>query len=314
VYRLPTDLDVDEYVSIGKPIANTQIYILDQHFNPVPIGVPGEMHIGGDGITRGYINRPRQTAERFVPDLFGDKPGARLYRTGDLARYLPDGNIEFLGRIDFQVKIRGYRIELGEIEAMLKQHTAVLHTVVLDQQNKSGETQLVAYLVCTQPPQATDLRAFLRKELPDYMLPTAFVFLDDIPLNRSGKTDRRALLALKQPQSKREDGYIAPATPTEERLATIWSDVLETEWVSIHDNFFDLGGHSLTLMRVRAAIETQFSCSVKMMDLFRYTTVQAQAQWIDTAQSDHQLQQPLPSATSQRMRTLALIRNRRKGE
>ncbi len=248
-------------VSIGRPIPNTQIYILDRHLQPLPIGVPGELHIGGDGLSEGYLKRPELTAEKFVPNPYSREPGARLYKTGDMARFLSNADIEVLGRIDHQVKIRGFRIELGEIEATLSQHPAVQHVVVLAQEDKPGDLashpggigaskRLVAYVVPNQEsvPTPGELRSFLKEKLPEYMTPSAFLILEKLPLTPNGKVDRHAL-----PKDdgiiSDQKGLIAPRSPVEEMLAEIWTEVLGLEQFSVHDNFFELGGHSLLATR-----------------------------------------------------------------
>ncbi len=240
-------------VPIGRPIANTQLYLLDQYWQPVPFGATGELYIGGDGVSRGYLNRPDLTAEKFIPHPFSPEPGARLYRTGDLARYLPDGNLEFLGRNDAQVKVRGFRIELGEIEASLSQHPEVREAVVVAREDGTGDARLVAYVVA-QKADVTghEVRAHLKDRLPEYMVPSVFVMLNKLPLTANGKVDRRALPA---PGSTRPDGeetYVAPRTEIQEVLAAIWSQVLGIEQISIHDNFFDLGGDSIRSVRMVA--------------------------------------------------------------
>jgi acyl carrier protein len=244
-------------VSIGRPIANVQIFILDRQLQSVPIGVPGELYIGGACLARGYLRHPDVTAERFIPNPFSYTPGARLYKTGDLARYLPDGNIEFLGRIDFQVKIRGFRIELGEIEAVLRQHSGVHETVVLAREESPHDKRLVAYVVAVRgsTPSINELRQFLKQSLPEYMIPSVFVFLDALPLTPNGKVDRRALPAPDQSRPDVEAPFVAPRTPVEETIAAIWREILGVEQVSVYDNFFDLGGHSLLVMQVIAKIE-----------------------------------------------------------
>jgi amino acid adenylation domain-containing protein len=262
-------------VPIGRPIANTQIYILDPHLNPVPIGVAGELHIGGIGLARGYLNRRELTAEKFVANPFSDQPGARLYRTGDLARYLPDGNIEFLGRIDNQVKIRGFRIELGEIECVLAQHPAIQQAVLLAREDAPDDTRLVAYMVATagSNPSASDLRSFLQNKLPDYMVPSAFVFLDSLPLSPSGKLDRKALPAPDHSRSELEDAFVAPRNPVEAILANIWAEVLNVEKVGIRDNFFNLGGHSLLATQVISRTRNAFSIEVPLHQMFDAPTI-----------------------------------------
>ncbi|HEV2755336.1 MAG TPA: amino acid adenylation domain-containing protein, partial [Actinomycetota bacterium] len=244
--------DGRDSVPIGRPIANTAIYILDPGGNPVPAGVPGELHIGGVGVVRGYLNRPALTADRFVPDPFSSVPGARLYRTGDRARYLPDGNIEFLGRVDHQVKIRGFRIEPGEIEACLVTHDAVLDAVVVAVGDAGADTRLAAYVVGDGAlPATAELRAHLSDHLPDYMIPAYFVVLDELPLTPSGKVDRAVLPA---PEARREveAAYAPPRTHDEEVLAGIWCEVLGLERIGIHDNFYELGGDSILSIQIVA--------------------------------------------------------------
>jgi amino acid adenylation domain-containing protein len=241
-----TDLDSPPGSLIGGPIPDLQVYILDQHMQLVPSGVMGELYVGGAGVARGYLKRPELTAERFVRDPFGDQQGARLYRTGDLARYLPNGDIEYLGRIDNQVKIRGFRIELGEIEAVLGEHPGVRETVALARDELPGDSRLVAYVVPNQ--QAADvseLRHFLKNKLPDYMVPSAFVMLDSLPLTPNGKIDRRALPAPSANRPDLEITYVAPRTELEDFLATLWQEILGIERIGINDNFFELGGDSL---------------------------------------------------------------------
>ena len=234
-----------EQPSIGRPIANTQIYILDSHLQPVPVGVPGELYIGGDGLARGYLNRPQLTSEKFIPNPFNST--SKLYKTGDLARYLSDGNIEFLGRIDNQVKIRGFRIELGEIEAVLATHPQINQTIVIAREENSGNKRLVAYVVTDSEITTTQLREYLKAQLPDYMVPSAFVTLDSLPLTPNGKIDHQALPA---PEIERETEYVAPRTEVEQILTNIWQELLPVNLVSIHDNFFEIGGDSILSIQV----------------------------------------------------------------
>ncbi|MFN6483332.1 MULTISPECIES: non-ribosomal peptide synthetase [unclassified Nostoc] len=255
---------------IGRAIANTQIYILDRNLQPLPIGVPGELYIGGVAIARSYINSPELTAEKFIA-----KDGSRLYKTGDRARYLPDGNIEFLGRIDNQVKVRGFRIELGEIETVLAAHPQVREAVVIAREDQLGNKRLVAYIVPKQHLDTSELLCYLKQKLPEYMLPSAFVkLLDALPLTPSGKTDRRAL---PEPTSRETRNVstdsIPPRTATEDVIAGIWSDVLELEQVGIHDNFFALGGHSLSAMQVIARLRETFKMELPISWLFDYPTI-----------------------------------------
>lgn len=247
-------------VPIGRRIANTQIYLLDRDLQPVPLGSRGELYIGGDGLARGYLNRPELTAEKFIPNPFNDAPGTRLYRTGDLARYLPDGQIEFLGRIDHQVKIRGLRVELEEIEVALGQHPAVEEAIVLAKEHTPGDTRLVAYVVpnSAKTPTTHDLRVFLREKLPEFMLPSAFRLLDSLPLTPNGKVDRYGLAVLeRKTRPELNEAFVAPRTPLESVIAEIWQDVLGVDQVSVYDNFFDLGGHSLLVMLVIARLKNK---------------------------------------------------------
>lgn len=260
---------------LGRPLANTQIYLLDLQMNPVPIGIPGELHIGGAGLARGYLNRPELTAEKFIPNPFSKEPGARLYRTGDLALYLSDGNIEFLGRLDDQVKIHGFRVELGEIEMTLKQHPAIQETVVLARKDELGDRRLVAYVVPDQDPSPTirELRDFLKKKLPDYMVPSAFVMLDGLPLTPNGKVDRQALPAPDRLRPELEEAFVAPRTPVEEVLAGIWSKVLGLEQVGVYDSFFELGGHSLLATQVISRLYEAFQVKLSLRRFFKTPTV-----------------------------------------
>jgi amino acid adenylation domain-containing protein len=260
---------------IGRPLANTRAYILDNRMQPVPIGAAGELYIGGGNVARGYLNRPDLTANQFLPDPFSGKPGARLYRTGDLVRYRNDGTVEFLGRNDDQVKIRGYRIEPGEVEAVLAQHPAVRSALVLGRDNERGERQLVAYWTATEAAGAEEdvLRAFLKEKLPEYMVPAALVQLVEIPRTPHGKVDSRALPAPPRSGAAPGQAQQTPRTPVEEVLAAIWSEVLRLERVGIHDNFFDLGGHSLLATRVISRIREAFAAEVPLRALFETPTV-----------------------------------------
>lgn len=262
-------------VPIGRPIANTEIYILDAHLNPVPIGVSGELYIGGAGVARGYLNRPELTAEKFVQSPFSNEPGARLYRTGDLARYLSDGNIEFVGRIDNQVKIRGYRIELGEIEAALGQHPAIHECIALMREDSPGDKRLVAYVVAaTERAAAPDeLRMFLNERLPNFMIPAVFVFIAALPLTPNGKVDRKTLPLPVLDQGGSNDRYVAPRTAAEKLLAEIWSEILQVDRVGVDDNFFELGGHSLVALRLVGEMEKRLDCNVPVALLFEFPSI-----------------------------------------
>ncbi len=274
-------------VSIGHPISNTQVYILDGKMQAVPIGTPGELYIGGDGLARGYLNRPDLTAERFVPNPYSDEPGTRLYRTGDLVRYLPDGNgnIEFLGRIDNQVKIRGFRIELGEIETVLGQHSGVREVVVTAREDVPGDKRLVAYIVPhpAHSPTAGELRAYLKERLPDYMVPSAFVPVWEMPLTPNGKVDRKALPAPEYGRSEEDSDYVGPRTPVEEEMARIWASVLGVECVSVHDNFFDIGGHSLGATQIISRLREAFHVELPLRNLFETPTVAGLAESVELA-------------------------------
>ncbi len=262
-------------VAIGRPIDNTRVYVVDHLLQPVPIGVPGELLIGGTGLARGYLARPELTAERFIPDPFGGETGARLYRTGDLVRFRADGRTEFLNRIDQQVKIRGLRVELGEIEAVLTGHPAVREAVVVPRDYGPNDKQLDAYLVA-QPGRAApseELRAFAKRSLPDYMVPSTYVFLDRLPLTPNGKVDRRALPDVRGDRGEQPRPFVAPATPMEQVIATMFSDVLGIKSIGIHENFFDLGGHSLQGTQVIARVRELFAVDVSLTSLFEAPTI-----------------------------------------
>ena len=260
-------------VPIGRPIANTQIHILDRYLQAVPIGVPGELHIGGIGLARGYHNRPELTAEKFIPDPFRTEAGARLYKTGDLARYLPDGAIEYLGRLDHQVKIRGVRIELGEIESVLAGHPAVREAVVVAREDVPGDKRLVAYLTAKDglSPKDQELRGLLQAKLPEYMVPSAFVTLGQFPLTPNGKVDRKALPPPEQPRAT--TGFVPPETPMEVVLAKVWAEVLGLKQVGVHDNFFDLGGHSLLAVRLQTRVEAELGRKLPLAAFFQAPTL-----------------------------------------
>ena len=279
--------DRDTSVSIGRPIANTQIYILDPDFNPVPVGEIGELFISGDGLARGYWRRPELTAERFmtIPGLGPD----RIYRTGDLARFLPDGNIHFLGRADYQIKLRGHRIEPGEIESVLEKFPGVRQAAVVLREDREGDKRLVAYLVAETAGSAAalraagDLRAAAGAKLPDFMVPSAFVFLNELPLTGNGKIDRKALLTLPPPNlafAAASHGA-EPSSETERVVARAWQLALGIPSVGLNDNFFDLGAHSLTVAEAHAKLEEVLGREIALLDLFQFTTVSALAAHLD---------------------------------
>ncbi len=271
---------------IGRPIANTQTYILDVNLQPVPIGVLGELYLGGAGLARGYFNQPALTGDQFLPNPFDHELGARLYRTGDLARYLPDGNLEFLGRIDQQVKIRGFRIELGEIEAVLSQFPNVQQAAVIAKEVTPGDLQLVAYFVSISGKKSTDdeLRNFFKQKLPEYMVPAFFVALTALPLTPNGKLDRKALSAQEQEQRCFTERSI-PRTPVEALLATIWKDVLGLKQVGIQDNFFEVGGHSLKAMQVIARLRSAFAIELPIGCFFQFPTIAELSKYIEPLRS-----------------------------
>jgi len=319
-YEIPPELgEMVGSIPLGRPIANTRLYVLDTGLKPVPIGVTGELHLGGDGLARGYWERPEFTAEKFVPHPFAEAPGLRAYRTGDLARYLPDGNLEFLGRLDHQVKIRGFRIELGEIEAVLGQHPAVREVVVVTRPPAAGRRpeaehrtpntdpqRLVAYVVAGEALVASKLRAFLAKKLPNHMVPQFFMFLDELPLTPNGKLDRKALPEPEGMRTDLEQAYIAPRTETEELLTAIWGNVLGLDEIGVHDNFFELGGHSLLATQVISRVNGAFGVTVPLRDLFEAPTVAESAGRIAAALSGERLAKAPPLRPAARDEDLPL--------
>lgn len=291
-------------VPIGRPIPGTRVHVLDEMLREVPVGIPGELYIGGEGLARCYFGRPDLTAERFVPDPIGVEPGARLYRTGDRVRWMPDGQIEFLGRLDHQVKVRGYRIELGEIEAVIGSHPAVRDVVATVRPDRSGDRRLVAYVV-THPgadmPGGVEqaIRDYLLPRLPEYMIPSAILKLDALPLTTNGKVDRRALPV---PDEVRPAAgpVVAPRSDVEQRLASIWQDLLGIPRVGVHDNFFDLGGHSLLLMRLHERIRDAFSSDLTMIDIFARPTISDLAMFLSSDRREDDLSAADARARKQR--------------
>ncbi len=287
MWRLEGDAGAWETLPpIGKPISNAQIYVLDDALQPVPVGVTGELYIGGGQLARGYLNRPDQTAERFIPNPFDHYGGGRLYRTGDLARYSANGVLEYGGRRDLQVKVRGFRVEVGEIEAVLKQHGSVKQAVVTVREDGAGRKRLVAYIIAARtsiPPASAELRRHLKHKLPEYMIPSLFVRLDALPLTNSGKVDRRALPAPEPGQEEREEEYVAPRSVVEEMLASIWSEVLGGVKVGVNDNFFELGGHSLLATQVMSRVREAFGIEIALRSLFEQPTVEELAETIGGA-------------------------------
>ncbi|RUS95289.1 hypothetical protein DSM106972_090650 [Dulcicalothrix desertica PCC 7102] len=278
--------DIAHCVPIGRSIANTQTYILDNNLQSVPIGVPGELHIGGFGLARGYLNHPELTAQKFIPNPFSNEPGARLYKTGDLVRYMSDGNIEFLGRIDNQVKIRGFRIELPEIEAILTQHPEVAQAVVIVQENQLNDKCLIAYVVPKkQALTTTTLRNFLNEKLPEYMIPAIFVMLEALPFLPNGKINRRAL---PEPESLRPElnvAYVMPQTKIERLIAAVWQEMLQVEKVGIYDNFFELGGHSLLMVQIHSRLIAILD-NISILDMFKYPSIHTLAKYLSNKHSE----------------------------
>ena len=275
----------DDPITIGAPIDNTSVYLLDAYMQPVPIGVRGEIHIGGVGLSRGYLNRPDITAERFIPDPFSDKPGARMYKTGDMARYLPTNEIEFLRRMDQQVKIRGFRVEVEEIEQALCQHARVRQAAVIAQEDGSGEKRLIGYVVpAGEPPvTAAELHIFLSARLPHYMIPSIFVTLEAMPLTPNGKLNRRELPAPDCARQEAKEGPVASGNATEEILAGIWSKVLGLRQVGIKENFFELGGHSLLAAQVINQANRIFRIAIPLREFFNAPTIADLARHIESA-------------------------------
>jgi acyl-coenzyme A synthetase/AMP-(fatty) acid ligase/acyl carrier protein len=273
-YRPIKEADLDGSGSlIGAPLPDLQVYLLDQKMQPVPIGVPGEIFVGGAGLSQGYLNRPDLSAERFVPNLFNAQAGERLYRSGDLARYLSNGELEYLGRRDHQVKMRGFRIELGEIEASLNEYPGVRQAVVLlrqdwEETSSQKSSQLVAYLVAETELPIEKLRNYLKVRLPEYMLPGAFVFLPELPLTSNGKVDRNALPKPAAQGFLNEQDYLTPLTAFEQILSRLWAEALNIERVGLKDNFFQLGGHSLLAIRIIYRIEDLFDMKLELQTLF----------------------------------------------
>ena len=263
--------------TIGRPVANTEAYLLDERLEPLPIGVVGELYLGSTSLARGYLNRSWLTAEKFIPHPYSRKSGARLYKTGDLARYHEDGTLQFLGRLDNQVKLRGFRIELGEIEAALRElpevHEAILNVWEPEEEHK----ELVAYVVVAagveQKSLVSKIRSHLKSKLPGYMAPAEYVLLDQLPLTPNGKIDRRALPRPGHSGQELKETYVAPGNPIEEAVAAIWSQVLRREQIGVHDNFFDAGGHSLLITRVNARLFEEFGVEIPLRELFEYPTI-----------------------------------------
>ncbi|MDZ8237953.1 MAG: amino acid adenylation domain-containing protein [Nostoc sp. ChiQUE01a] len=285
IYQVPVAKHTSGSIPIGKPIANTQLYILDQYLQPVPTGVAGELHIGGVGLARGYLNQPELTALKFIPNPFSKQAGDRLYKTGDLVRFLPSGDIEYIGRIDNQIKIRGFRVELGEIEAVINQHPSVSASMAIVREHKPGNHNLIAYI--TLHPNKTltipELRRFLQNKLLDHMVPTAFMILEAFPLTSNGKVDRQALPTLDALRPELEVAYVVPQTEVEKTIASVWQKALNLEKIGIHDNFFEIGGHSLLLVTVHSKLQEILKVELSTLDLFRYPTINSLAEYLSSS-------------------------------
>ncbi len=303
----------DRLPTIGRPIDNVQVYILNERMQPPPVAEIGEIYIGGAGLARGYRNRTDLTSARFVPNPFVTEPGARLYKTGDLARYLPDGQIEFLGRVDEQIKLRGFRIEPAEIVKVLNEHPAVQASLVVARENEPGDKRLLAYLVLARDvqPTYTEMRNFMAARLPEYMLPATFVTLPELPLNLNGKVDRNALPDPNADNSLHDDAFVAPRTPIEERVASILAKLLGRKEISVEDNFFFLGGHSLLGTHLIATLQKEFGIELTLHSLFEAPTVEALSAEIETlliakleAMSDEEAQYLLGSSAAANERDL----------
>jgi amino acid adenylation domain-containing protein len=277
--------DGENPVLIGKPIGNTRMYILDAEAQPVPIGVPGELYIGGAGVARGYWSRPDLTATRFMANPLGTNPGRRMYRTGDRARYRRDGQIQLLGRTDHQIKLRGHRIELEEIETVLNRHPEVLQAVVV-LHGEGPDQQLIAWVRLPDEAGLAQLRPWLQTQLPEYMIPSAFLPVQEIPLTPNGKVDRKRLPVPKGFARERSTATVSPRSGIERQLAKLWSDVLGIDRVGIRDNFFDLGGHSLLLIRVHARMRKDMDVHIPVVDLFRYPTIESMAACLERRLSE----------------------------
>ncbi len=295
---------------IGCPIPDLQLYLLDEHRQLVTVGVPGEIYVGGAGLARGYLNRPDLTAKAFIANPLSNDPKAQLYKTGDLARYLPNGDLEYLGRIDHQVKIRGFRIELGEIERKIAQHPEVREIVVLARQEETGEKQLVAYFVPHQNSSyiSSKLRSFLEQRLPDYMVPSAFVLLESMPLTVNGKVDRQKLPAPSRERPQLEQAYIAPQSDLERLLAGILSELLKIDRVGIDDNFFDLGATSISILQVAVRVQQELGIELPTVKLFQYSTISSLANYLDSNQNS----QPSSDKLQNRAQRQQAARTRRR--
>jgi acyl carrier protein len=275
-------------VPLGRPLANTQAYVLDAHLRPVPNGVPGELHIAGDGVARGYMNRAEKTAASFIPDPFTAEPGTRMYKTGDVCRVLTDGKIEFLGRADDQVKIRGFRIEPREVESVVGQHPAVREAAVITREVNPGDMRLIAYVVLSEQPSTTlsDLNSFLKEKVPDYMVPSSFIVMDALPRTPHGKIDRQALPVSIGVRPELDAAFVPPQNEVEQTIAAAWKAALQVEQVGIHDNFFELGGNSLSMVRVHGQLRDRFEKDFPLIRMFKYPTISLLARYLSQEENE----------------------------
>jgi natural product biosynthesis luciferase-like monooxygenase protein len=301
IWSTTQDVDSADIIPIGRPIANTDIFILDQNYQPVPPGVPGDLFIGGHGVVRGYLERPELTAERFIKSPFDNEK--RIYWTGDLAKYSDDGVIDFLGRVDHQVKIRGYRIELGEIEALLGKHDTVRDCILLLREDTQGDQRLVAYVVPIGiAPDVSELKQYLRKQLPEYMVPNDVVVLDAMPLTPNGKLDRKQLPSPQGLSKKAAADYVEPEDELQQIIATIWQESLQIEKVGMNDNFFDLGGHSLLIVRVHQQLKLRVEKPISLTDLYRFPTIRSLTEFLNNDDANASLKQSSDRAQRRRER------------
>jgi acyl carrier protein len=299
IWSTTQDVDNADLIPIGRPIANTNIFILDQNYQPVPPGVPGDLFIGGDGVVRGYLERPELTAERFIKSPFDRQK--RIYWTGDLAKYRDDGVIDFLGRVDHQVKIRGYRIELGEIEALLGKHDSVRDCILLLREDTLGDQRLVAYVVPSSiAPDISELKQHLRKQLPEYMVPNDVVVLDEMPLTPNGKVDRKKLPSPQSQSKTAVADYVEPEDELQKIIATIWQESLQIEKVGMNDNFFDLGGHSLLIVGVHQQLKSRVEKPISLTDLYRFPTIRSLTEFLNNDDANSSLKQSSDRAKRRR--------------
>jgi amino acid adenylation domain-containing protein len=289
-YRLQMQESKDQSttVPLGRPLANTQAYVLDGHLRPVPAGVPGELHISGDGVARGYMNRAEKTAGSFIPDPFSAQPGMRMYKTGDVCRTLTDGRVEFLGRADDQVKIRGFRIEPREVESILGEHPAVREAAVITREVSQGDMRLIAYVVLAEQPVTTinELNSFLKEKVPDYMVPSSFITMEALPRTPHGKIDHQALPVSKGVSPELDAAFVPPQNEVEQTIATVWRMALQVERVGIHDNFFELGGNSLSMMRVHGQLRDRFKKEFPLIRMFKYPTINLLARYLSQDENE----------------------------